>query len=65
MPGEPHTSPELAGHAGTALTLVSVALTGVVLRVFAWSLSLTRGSRFGLWWLRDRESHGNRNRRCA
>ena len=37
--------------AGTALTLVSIALTGVVLRVFARSLSLTWGSRFWFWWL--------------
>jgi alpha-1,2-mannosyltransferase len=37
--------------AGTVLSVLSIALTGVVLRVFARSLSLTWGSRFGFWWL--------------
>jgi alpha-1,2-mannosyltransferase len=37
--------------ADTALTLVSIALTGVVLRVFARSLRLTWGSRSRFWWL--------------
>ena len=37
--------------AGTALTLVSIALTGVVLQVFARSLALTWRSRFTFWWL--------------